>query len=699
MHVIDWLVMFVPLAIVAVIAVKTYGYTRSVADFMVANRIAGRYLLANAQGEAGGGLTGQVAVFQVIFVAGFAMSWWSKLSMPVSLLIALTGFVAYRYRQARVMTLAQFFEIRYSKRFRIFSGALSFTSGVVNFGIFPATGAYFFVYFCGLPPLLHAAGHAIPTFAVLMAIFLSITVFLTISGGWLTVMVVDCIEGLISGLLYMVVIIVLLRMFGWSQITEAMAAAPPGKSMLNPMDTMQTRDFNLWYVLIGIVASIYSVGSWQGGAAFRGAAASPHEAKMAGILGSWRNYAKGLMFTLLAICSYTYLNHVDFAAPAHSALEYLKTIDNPQIRDQMRVPVALSYLLPVGIKGVLAAIMLFAMVAADGSYMHSWGGILIQDVILPFRKKPFEPKQHILLLRLAIIGVALFGFFFSLFYEPTQYILMFFALTGAIFSGAGAAIIGGLYWKRGTTPAAWASLITGSTIGVSAIILQQGRVWPGYVAPWLQQCFPDSVYLQEHLAKFPINGQWMMLVAQLSAVTIYVVVSLLTCRKSFNLDRMLHRGPYAVEAKPGDAPTAKPKFTWGMLIGFDREFTLGDKINAGSLFAWNMLLLAIFIVCTIWNLIAPWPLQWWANYWHVILIIVPLTLGVITTGWFTWGGIRDLKRAFQALKTVKRDARDDGMVVNHHNLDEPNSEPTAAGNASPAMGTVRQARLEEDAKQ
>ena len=37
---------------------------------------------------------------------------------------------------------------------------------------------------------------------------------------------------------------------------------------------------------------------------------------------------------------------------------------------------------------------------------------------------------------------------------------MFLALTGAIFvGGAGSAIIGGLYWKRGTTAAAWTAMV------------------------------------------------------------------------------------------------------------------------------------------------------------------------------------------------------------------------------------------------
>ncbi|MCX6998206.1 MAG: hypothetical protein NTV49_14255 [Kiritimatiellaeota bacterium] len=384
----------------------------------------------------------------------------------------------------------------------------------------------------------------------------------------------------------------------------------------------------IWYILLGIFTSCYAFQSWQGGHAFRSSAANPHEAKMANILANWRNYARGLMFVLLAICAYTYLHHADFAAGAQAVAGHLRGIENPQIQQQMRVPLALAHMLPVGIKGVLAAILCFAMISCDGSYLHSWGSIFIQDVVLPLRRQPLEPRRHLRLLRLAIAGVAVFAFGFSLLFRQTDYILMFFAVTGAIFSGAGAAIVGGLYWKKGTTPAAWASLCTGSTLAVTGLVIRR--------------LYPD----------FPVNGVWMQFIAQLSAVTVYGAVSLLTCRADFDMDRMLHRGAYAL---PGDAPAeVRPRITWGRLAGFDREFTRGDKWISGGLFAWSMFWFGVFIVVCVWNLVRPWPVSWWSSYWHVVGILVPLFVGGLTTIWFTWGGARDLRHLFASLKTLRR---------------------------------------------
>jgi len=111
--------------------------------------------------------------------------------------------------------------------------------------------------------------------------------------------------------------------------------------------------------------------------------------------------------------------------------------------------------------------------------------------------------------------------------------------------------------------------------------------------------------------------------------------------------------------------------TWGRLIGLDEHFTFGDKILAGGLFGWSMIWLGVFVAGTIWNLIAPWPVGVWSQFWFVVGIGIPIAFALITSVWFTWGGIRDMRLFFRRLKEERVDALDNGMVVNHHNLDDP----------------------------
>ncbi len=200
-------------------------YSLAVADFMAGGRAAGRYLICNAKGEAGSGVANTLSKFQPILISGFILSWWD-ISVPVSMIFAMFGFVVYRYRQTRAMTLGQFFEMRYSRNFRLFAGMLGFVAGILNYGIFPAVSSQFFVYFLDLPQQVQIGHIAVPTKVphgallahrgagksphvaylvphwcrrkvLIMAGYLSIAMWMMTVGGQITLMVTHCVEGIL----------------------------------------------------------------------------------------------------------------------------------------------------------------------------------------------------------------------------------------------------------------------------------------------------------------------------------------------------------------------------------------------------------------------------------------------------------------------------------------------------------------------
>jgi len=673
MSTIDWIITSLPLLLVVGVACASSRHMKSVADFMSGGRLAGPYLLAVARGELEAGAVVFVALFEVISHSGFTLSWWSWIMVAGAIFVAISGFVVYRYRETRAMTLAQFFELRYSKSFRLFTGILAFAAGIVNFGIIPAVGARFLVYYLRLPPELHLGPWSMPTYIPLMALFLSLTLVLTLSGGLITVMVTNCLEGILSQVFYLVIIAALLMMFSWTEISEVLGSRPPGQSLLDPFDSMEIKDFNLWYVLMALFISVYGTMAWQNSGSYNAAAISPHASVMGGILGRWREFGKLAVITLLAVCAVTFLQHPDFATQSAQAHETVAQIQNSQVRKQMEVPIAVSYLLPLGIKGVFCAVLLMGIFGGDSTHLHSWGSIFVQDVLVPLRKKPFGPRQHIRALRISVFAVALFAFLFGSLFQQTEYIIMWWAVTTAIYvGGAGACIIGGLYWKKGTTAGAWVALIAGSGLSVGGIIIRQ-------------------IYGNA----FPLNGIQISFFATLTAIVLYVAVSLLTCREDFNMDRMLHRGQYAalkqlVDEQSVTPPLEKRRVSWGRLIGFDENFSLADKWIAGSLFAWSMFWLGVFVIGSVWNLIAPWPASVWSTYWHVAGIGIPIFICFVTTFWFGWGGLRDIGLLFKKLAGQKINHLDDGTVVGRQNLDERGAieaAPTQERSGSAPAGT------------
>jgi SSS family solute:Na+ symporter len=646
---IDW-ILVASLLIVLIIGVYTQQFMRSVADFLSAGRVARRYLLAVGKGEMSAGAAAFFASFEATSHSGFALGWWGWLTGPIGLVISIFGFVVYRYRETRAMTLGQFFEIRYSRHFRLFTGLLGFLAGLANFGIIPAIGARGMVYLLGFPDTFHAWGMTLPTFVPLMALFLAVNVFVTVTGGMLTIIMTNCVEGIVSQVLYLFLIFGLLHMFGWTAINQVMAAQPPGQSFLNPFDTGKIADFNIYLVLMGILLGPYGTMAWQNQSAYNSAPLNGHEARMGGLMGGIRGMGKSAVLTLLGVCAFTYLNHPRFAAGAAQVHLMTSHIANPQIQEQMTMPIAMTNMLPEGLRGALCAVLLLGIFGGDSSHLHSWGSLFIQDFLLPLRNKPLTPRQHIAVLRCAVVGVALFALFFGALFSQTEYIGMWFAVTQSIFiGGAGSAIIGGLYWKKGTAAAAWSAMITGSVLSTGGILAKQ---------------------FNPHL---PMNGVQIAFGAMIASALVYVIVSLLTCRENFNMDRMLHRGVYAkIDLEVGDkpAPVVNRKLTWERVIGIDKNFTSGDKWIAWGLFGWSMLFCLIMILGTLWNLIDPWPLWVWSDFWHVVSIIIPVILAVVVGVWFTWGSILDSLKLFQQLRAARANPLDNGAVIDHQNLDE-----------------------------
>ncbi len=632
----DWSIVIVVLTFLLSFVIISKRYMRSVADFLSAGRSAGRYLVSVGQYMAGLGSITIVANFEMNYIAGFAMTWWGFTMGVVVLILTVSGWVVYRFRQTRAMTMAQFFEIRYSRKFRIFSGILAFLSGLINFGIFPAVGARFFIYFCGLPQTIPLFGIDISTFALIMIVILALALFFVFSGGQIAVMITDFLQGTFVNIIFIIVIVYLMITIDFSKIFEALQTAPVNKSLINPFKTGEVEAFNIWYFLIGVVGAIYSTLSWQGTMAYNASAKSAHEAKMGSVLSNWRGIPMALLFLFVPVCAYTVMHHPEFLKHASAVNSVLNSVDSKAIQSQLIVPLVLTKLFPIGLMGAFTAVMLAASIGCIDTYLHSWGSIFIQDVILPLRNKPFSREQHLRALRLSIFGVAVFIFLFSLLFEQSEYILMFFAITGAIYAGgSGSVIIGGLYWKRGTTAAAWAAMITGSTIAVGGIILQQ------------------------LINNFPINGQWFWLIAMLSAVVVYIAVSLIGKKQIFDMDKLLHRGKYLVEEEYKVLNT-QPVRGFRML-GMGKEFSRTDKIIYIFTYVWILLWAAIFIIGTVFNLTHEVSDLVWMRFWYIYLE-VNIAIAIIVIIWFSIGGIRDVKALFSRLKTMQRDDKDDGFV-------------------------------------
>ena len=752
MHWIDWLITIVPVVAVLWMALYSRKYVRGVVDYLAAGRVAGRYVMCVGSLESSLGVVAIVATVEANYQTGYALGFWGAIVAPVGLIMALTGYCTYRFRETKALSIGQFLEMRYNRSFRIFAATLRTLAEMLTNAIGPAVAANFFIYFMGFPHNVTFLGLNIPTFSLIVVIILIMAMIVIWPAGRIALLVTDSVQGLMSYPIFVVIVFYILFHFSWSrEIAPVMMDRASGESFLNPFDISKLRDFNLFALVVSVMNSILNRASWMGNDTSN-CGRTPHEQKMAGILGAWRNGFSGLMCLAIAITVITFMSHEKYTNEArgvrleladkvaaeivsdagtrariHDRLAAVPAtphkigVDKPLSRDenmdtpymnaaadaighdekgnfmfqkfktlyhQMMMPLTLRHMLPVGVMGLFCLLMVMLLLATDDSRTFNSSATIVQDVLMPLRKKPLSPEQHLSWLRWSSVWVSVFFFVASLFFVNIDFIAMFTTIMTSIWlGGAGPVMVFGLYSRFGNTVGAYASLIFGSGISTAGLLLQ--RNWAESVYPFLQRvgwlgpvdhmmqwvtahCSPYIVWKMNPV-KFPVNSVEVMFIAIVSGMLAYIIGSLVTYRKPYNLERMLHRGEYSID---GEKPVGKQGTRWSLrtaidkILGITPEFTRGDKILTWSVFLYTVVyhIGICFVGVLIWNLISPWPSQWWSHYFFITTLCVGAVVGVISTVWFLIGGIIDTKRLIKDLEKRVDNPLDDGRVKGHVSL-------------------------------
>jgi solute:Na+ symporter, SSS family len=749
MHWIDWVIFGVPLLFVLGLALYARKYVRGIVDFLAAGRVAGRYIISVGDMQASLAIITLIALCEAEYQAGMAMRFWNNLLIPVTIFISLTGYCIYRFRQTKCLSIGQFLELRYNRPLRIIAAAIRTIAEMMVNSIGPAVAARFFIYLLGFPLTVSLLGFEVSTYALTMIVLLSMALLIIWPGGRISLLLTDAIQGLISYPVFVIFTVFVLTEISWTQdVAPIMLDRVPGESFLNPMDLSSLRNFNIFSLIVLLTHTVLNYGAWFGGNS-TSSGRNAHEQKMAGILGAWRNGFAMLMMALMSIFIVTVMlsnRHSEDAREVRAdliakvtsetvadqqirariikdvnsipAAKHIIGVDKPYSQKlnpdtayleathknlkgtpdgntifqktktlyyQMMAPSVFRKKIPTGIMGLLVLLMVMLLLSTDDSRIFNSATTLVQDVIMPFRKKPFKPREHLMWLRIVSVLVCLFFLIVSLFFAQIDFILMFLSIMSAVWLGAaGPIMLGGLYTRLGTTTGAFCALIFGTGSAFSGIILQS--TWSGYVYPWLagnggikyvnamfdgvtSLCSPLVVW-EMSAVKFPVNSYEIFFIAMISGVAAYIIGSLVTYRKPFNLDRMLHRGKYN-NGESNDVKTAWTwRSVWGKLIGIDGEYTTGDKVIAWSVFGYAVVyqLFIAFFGVLIWNMFSPWPAEWWSSYFFITIVVVGVIAGAVSTVWFMIGGIVDIRRLFKDLAARVDNPLDDGWVEDHVSL-------------------------------
>ena len=611
LHTIDWVILAALFVLPLAGGFACRRYIHGVSDFLVAGRSVGRYLGLGSDSMQAVGAVTILAYWQMNYKAGFAGQWWYLLTPMAGILVALTGWGIFRFRETRAMTLGELVGKRYGKRARIFFGSVAYLAGVVNMGIFPAVGAGFFVYYCGLPERLTIVGFDVPTSVIIMFTFVGAAVVLCLSGGQVALVVTDFVQSLFINAMLIGIVIVVVGMFTWEQFQAAYQSVPNADALLNPFASGGVSEFDRNFFFIFVYYwMVYSVLSWSPNSMLVASARDAHEGRMMRVMLHVRHFAMmGLGLFVLPLAAFVLMHHPDFAVDAQAVTNAVGDIRNEQIQSQMLVPAAVARILPVGILGAFAGVVLFSFITTHDTYLLSWAGLLVQDVIIPLRGAPLSPRAHLRWLRASVVFVAVFIIGFSLTFTQVDNIFMFMDISASLYTGAaGVVLLGALYWRRGTTMAAWVTMVTGLSLSAGGFVYR----------------LIDPTFLDGRIMAF-----WVSVIC----IVLYVVVSLLGRDPEFDLDGLLNR-------EPGS------KHTWWRL---GPEVPRGDRLLIPLIFGLVGLALVAHLTVGLVNLSSDVPTSTWLAFWPRYLSVM-FALGSAFLVWITIGGFRDLVRLLLTLR-------------------------------------------------
>ena len=340
----DWLIIAVPVLFVLYMGVYSRRYLKDVTTFLSAGRVCGRYVISVGDIANAISIIGLLSYVEVHYKTGFALSFWSAVTTPLSVLLGLYGYCMYRFRETKAQSIGQFFEMRYSRKFRVFAAGLRSLSEMLANMIMPALAARFFMYFLDLPKKFEFLGMTFTTFNTIMIMVLIVAISIICMGGSMAIIVTDTIQGFICYPLMVLFVVFLLCRFSWTQeIMPVLSARVAGENFLNPYDIHNLRDFNYFFLIVGVVTALLHRASWTGAGGSSSAARSPHEQKMASLLGTWRGAISGVFYVLLAVALLTFLTHSSFAPQAH------------QIRKELSVQIAKDIVTDPAVQGKVMA--------------------------------------------------------------------------------------------------------------------------------------------------------------------------------------------------------------------------------------------------------------------------------------------------------------------------------------------------------
>lgn len=416
-------------------------YVGKVEHFLVAGREMDVYLGIASLAATEFGIVTCMYTAQNGYEKGFAGATPGILMAIAMAAVGLTGFVIKPLRDAGVMTIPELFEKKFGPRIRWASGVVIVLGGLLNMGVFLRTGGEFLVLVSGLD---------VRYLEIMMTALLVGVAVYTILGGMLSVLVTDYMQFIVMSAGLIVVTILILMNVGWESLVTTVDNRY-GAGGFNPF-VNPTMGWS--YVVFNLMLNTAAVLTWQ--------------TTIARVLAAKDTATGQKVYTRTAfffVCR--------FLIPGIWGIAALASL-GPVVNTLEAMPTYLSTAVPPGLMGLLIAAMLAADMSTDSSYMLTWGSVIYNDIMAPFRKKPWSEKRGLFWNRSIIAVIGVFLLLYGLWYPLKGDLWTYLGVTGTIYlASMSVLLIACCYWRKANSWGAGAAILISAALPVTYLVMEQ----------------------------------------------------------------------------------------------------------------------------------------------------------------------------------------------------------------------------------
>ena len=416
-------------------------YVGKVEHFLVAGREMDVYLGIASLAATEFGIVTCMYTAQNGYEKGFAGATPGILNALAMAGVGLTGFVIKPLRDSGVITIPELLEKRFGQRIRWAAGVVIVLGGLLNMGVFLRTGGQFLVLVAGLD--VRYLEITMTTLLVGVAIY-------TILGGMLSVLVTDFLQFVVMSLGLILITVLILMNVGWEKLVttvETHYGAGGFNPFVNPTMGWQ-------YVLFNLMLNTAAVLTWQ--------------TMIARVLAAKDTSTGRKVYTRTSfffVCR--------FLIPGIWGIAALATL-GPVANTLEAMPRYLSTAVPAGLMGILIAAMLAADMSTDSSYMLTWCSVIYNDIMGPFRKKPWSERKGLFWNRTIIALIGIFLLLYGLWYPLKGDLWTYLGVTGTIYlASISVLLIACCYWPRANRWGAGSSILVSAIIPVAYLVMEQ----------------------------------------------------------------------------------------------------------------------------------------------------------------------------------------------------------------------------------